>query len=219
MRKIWAVTAFHRRFNRCPDLDEALDYYEEYCHHTGPRDGERTRQMKNAIAAHEATFDPAASGQHAVSLGRYLDLIQKLIPASELYYHKSKEKTVPLIYSDIDVFVNICTSIAFSRSSHDRMLRASRSRIQGYFAKLKTEGKHPTACHNAKYTRLFNLCCQHGLLEMYSGYQPPQYNGRKKVKGYGRLLGPGQQHPLHAQFQGYICLFNLPDMGQGRMAV
>ena len=200
LRKLWAITEYHRQQGRIPDLNEALDFYEMHCRTTGPRDRRRESEISKSIKAHQEWFDPHKAGgsQYGFRVGRYLSLASR-VPDYDLWYKSGPLKKV--IYEDVDVFIGICTEIAFSSSVDIRSPRAARDRIIRYFRRLKAEGEHPASCNNSKYQRLLELTEQYGLLEVYAPHlSPVRRRGQKIAGGYGRLIGPGPQHPLHAEF-------------------
>ena len=210
-RKLWAITEYRRVFGVVPTEKDAIEYYEDNCITTGPRDRSRCRQIMNAIKSHEKWYNPLfqPSSPYSFKADQYLNLVMKSVPVHELYYRKSQTDADPLTYADVAVFISICTTISFSKSVMFEKARAARDRIIPYFRALKAQGIHDKSCNANKYQRLRDLCGQFGLLEIHDMHKPPDWIGKRKINGYGMLIGPGPIHPLYAQFINRMVMLNL----------
>lgn len=207
-RKVWAVDDFFRRRKRYPSIIEALDFYEINCNCDGIRDRKRIRDMTGAIRLHQNWYDPTKihkpefSSNHPFEPEQFLPLVQSLqIPPDELRFAVTKDETRPMSELDLAVFIGIVMEIAFNMTDEPDRDCAARSRIIGYWRKLRDSGQVHSSCYPTKYKGLRDLCQKYNLIDIYEPHIPPvRGGGRKLQNGKGMLLGPGTVNPLYFEF-------------------
>ena len=197
IRTLWAISDYHQQYGRIPDLEEALQHYEIHCT-VKPRHNRRINRTRKQLRYYEQTFDPDKLSQ--ISVGRYLKLVEDLIPEASLKFADNRT----LSYEDVDVFITICTHIAFERSTDKRRHRASRKRIKEWFRSLKESGRHDRLCSNDKYQRLVEITGRYDLIYIWDVHVAPATEDGRTYRGWGRLLGPGANHPRYAEFCIYV---------------
>jgi len=135
---------------------------------------------------------------------RWLTEVQGAVPDSEFAWSRRER----LDHQRLADFISVKLQDAFARKANGYFAMASRDATLKNFRSLKAKGILDWICTPNQYSKLLDIACRYGFLEIYEEYRRPTRNrlGKLIFKGVARVIGPGKT--LVEEHQRFLPLYH-----------